>query len=88
MVINEQLINMVTQVNVNITTNIRHECARYISEESLFACIDALIKRKTFGGHLLFKDTLDEFTEEFTIGTNIWSGIIYYTEACVYLEVY
>ena len=61
---------------------------KYIEEEALYAAVDAAMKYPYFGGHVIFKDTLDEFTDEWTIGTNQWKGTNYYAEIRIMIEVF
>ena len=61
-VITEGITNNTQPSQVPIHVQIRSEYTKYISEESLYACLDASIKEGSFGGHVVFIDTLQEFT--------------------------
>ena len=61
---------------------------QYIESENLLACVDALVKGRFMGGHIVIKDMLEELIDKFSICTNQWNGSIYKAEARIMLEAY
>jgi len=76
-VITEDITNDHQTSPMTLNTQSWPEYGKYISEESLYACLNELIKERNFEGHVVFMDTMQEFTEELSISTNMWNGTVY-----------
>ena len=87
-VIIETIVNTPWQIKTTQIEEIDPRYEKYIEEEGLFVAVDAAMKYPYFRDHIIFKDTLDEFTDEWTIGMNQWKGTNYYAETRILLEVF
>ena len=65
-----------------------HGIDHEIASDSLLGCVDASVKHIAYGAHLCFKDITDSFTYEYSIGSNCWNELPYYSEARILLEAY